>query len=106
MPQPRRRGDGRLSGYSDSRNRPSGLQPVATEPDTARAAEGEGRGRARGRGRGEEVGGKKTTSDKSVKARVKAAAENRMEEKGDRKRGVGGRKKKPNNTLIGLSRSN
>lgn len=52
------------------------------------------------------MGGKKTTSDKSVKARVKAAAENRMEEKGDRKRGVGGRKKKPNNTLIGLSRSN
>lgn len=35
MPQPRRRGDGRLSGYSDSRNWPSGLQPVATEPDTA-----------------------------------------------------------------------
>lgn len=64
MPQPRRRGDGRLSGYSDSRNWPSGLQPVATEPDTARAAAGLGWGREMGTGKEvKREGGKKNNSD-------------------------------------------
>lgn len=59
---------------------------------------GRPRGEGEGRGKGKEEGGrKKTTSDKSVKARVKAAAENRMEEKGDRKKGGGREEKKTNN---------
>lgn len=62
MPQPHRRGDGRLSGYSDSRNWPSGLQPVATEPDTARAAEGLGWKREKGRGKEVEGGGKNNSN--------------------------------------------
>lgn len=42
------------------------------------------------------MGGKKktTASDKSVKARVKAAAEKRMEEKGTKTRKAGGGEKK------------
>lgn len=63
MPQPRRRGDGRLSGYSDSRNWPSGLQPVATEPDTARAAAGLGCEGGVGRGTEVEGGGEKNNSN-------------------------------------------
>lgn len=38
-------GNGRLSGYSDSRNWPFGLQAVATEPDAAKQPDS---GRARG----------------------------------------------------------
>ena len=36
VPRPSGTSNGCLSGYSDSRNWPSGLQPVATEPDTAK----------------------------------------------------------------------
>lgn len=43
VPTALRRSNGLLSGYSDSRNRASGLQPVATEPDTAKHREEEGR---------------------------------------------------------------
>lgn len=60
--------------------------------------------RERGSGKKMKRGGEKTTAtDKSVKARVKAAAEERMEEKGTK---IGRLEGKKTNTLIGLSRSN
>lgn len=42
MPRPSGTATAALSGYSDSRNWPSGLQPVATESDRAKQPEREG----------------------------------------------------------------
>lgn len=57
-----------LSGYSDSRNWPSGLQPVATESATAKQP---GRvGESRAPADGTRKRGEKKNSDKRVKARV------------------------------------
>lgn len=62
VPRCLRHSNGRLSGYSDSRNWASGLQPVATESDTAKQPRGQ---------RGAECARLKKI-DKRVQARVDA----------------------------------
>lgn len=68
VPRPSDAAMGCLSGYSDSRNWPSGLQPVATESATAKQP-GRG-GESRAPADGKRKRGEKKKSDKRVKARV------------------------------------